>query len=107
MLQKQDDCGYRKTRLLEDGHNHQRTITHRISRENQEDKLPDDCEPDEAVVILRMRDRRRVIMPGSLLKKILRHEHDQTVDTRNQKNNLCKSHLKSPLWTIDVNATTI
>src|ERR1044072_7607135 len=92
MLHQQDDRRDRETRLLEDRHNHQRAITHRIARENQKDKLPDDRKPDEAVVILRMRDRRRIIVSSALFKKILRHEHDQPVYTRNKKNKLRKSH---------------
>src|SRR5262249_18863724 len=72
--------------------NHQRTITHRIARQDQENNLPDNGEADEAVVILGMSDRRRIIMSGALLEKILRQQHDQTVDTGNKKNNLRKFH---------------
>src|SRR5688572_5520023 len=85
--------------LLDDGHGHERPITNRIARNHDEDDLPGDRDADEAVEVLRMRNRRREVAAGFLLEKILRQEDDESVDGRAEKDALRKGHCNTRLTT--------
>jgi hypothetical protein len=66
--------------FLEDGDGHQRPIASGIPSDEEEDELPDQRQPDEAVEVLQMSDGGWRIASDAVEQEVLRCEYRDPVD---------------------------
>src|SRR3954451_15761244 len=83
--------------FLQSSHRHHRSITRWVSRDDEKQDVPYDDGANEAVVVLRMRHRRRELTAGPRLQKVLRRDDEQTVDARDEKDVSAEFHSGLPL----------
>ncbi len=79
-------------RLRQNRRDHERSEADGVSGDDQERQLPDEGDPDEAVEVLGVGDRRWIFPPDPLLHEILREEHDETVDPGEPEDDARESH---------------
>src|SRR5882762_1460156 len=78
--------------LLDHRWNHQRSIAHRITRDEEKCNLPGQRQPDESIEKSRMRDWRWVLAPNQIEHEVQRSDNQQAPNTGNPKYNLREFH---------------